>query len=43
MLALNIMLVIVGVAIPIGTAIFWSMVKKTWCASLIINYIMGLF
>lgn len=28
MLALNIVLVIVGVVIPIGTAVFWSIVKK---------------
>ena len=29
MLALNIVLVIVGIAIPVGTTIFWSMIKKT--------------
>lgn len=29
MLALNIVLVIVGIAIPIGTTIFWSVIKKT--------------
>lgn len=29
MLALNIMLVIVGIVIPIGTTIFWSVIKKT--------------
>ena len=28
MLAINIVLVIIGMAIPIGTGIFWSMVKK---------------
>src|SRR5690242_20090402 len=29
MLTLNIVLVIVGIAIPIGTTIFWSVIKKT--------------
>ena len=32
MLALNIVLVIVGIAIPIGTTIFWSVIKKTLSA-----------
>ena len=29
MLALNIVLVIIGIVIPIGTTIFWSVIKKT--------------
>ena len=29
MLVLNIVLVIVGITIPIGTTIFWSVIKKT--------------